>query len=72
MNELKYENYSFSLMVVRVVATLLILACHFVQESNNSLLILSAQFLNVGVSIFFFLSGFLYGNKDIKDSKSWL
>ena len=30
-----------------------------------------SQFLMVGVPIFFMLSGYLYGQKDIKDIKKW-
>lgn len=71
MDKVNIYNYSFSLMGVRVVATIFILLCHLVQHSTNSLLVFTGQFFNVGVSIFFFLSGFLYGNKDISDTKKW-
>ena len=39
----------------------LIIACHFFQYYGNEL----CYWLNVGVQVFFVISGFLYGNKDI-------
>ena len=41
----------------------LIIACHFLQYYGNEL----AWWLNVGMQIFFVVSGFLYGNKNIND-----
>lgn len=52
---------------LRVFAMLLILACHIVQEHNNSYINMTAQFLNVGVPIFIIISGCLYGQKEIKE-----
>ena len=47
---------------------LLIISCHFCQYYDNQL----AWWLNVGVQIFFILSGFLYGNKQIENPISWI
>lgn len=52
---------------LRVFAMILILACHIVQEHNNSYINMTAQFLNVGVPIFIIISGYLYGQKEIKE-----
>ena len=52
-----------SIQIVRICAMFSILACHLVQELNNSKIAQLAQFFNVGVYIFLFLSGYLYGNK---------
>lgn len=52
---------------LRVFAMILILACHIVQEYNNVYINMTAQFLNVGVSIFIIISGYLYGKKEIKE-----
>ena len=56
-----------SISVLRVCAMILILACHIVQEHNNVYINMTAQFLNVGVSIFIIISGYLYGKKEIKE-----
>lgn len=46
---------------LRVFGVLLILLCHFTQESSSALLNMSAQFFNVGTHVFLLLSGFLFG-----------
>lgn len=46
---------------------ILIFACHIVQEHTNVYIQMSAQFLNVGVSIFIIISGYLYGRKEINE-----
>lgn len=48
---------------LRVFGVLLILLCHFTQESSSVLLNLSAQFFNVGTHVFLMLSGFLFGRQ---------
>lgn len=61
-----------SIQIIRIISMLLIILCHLVQEMNNNYLAMSAQFLNVGVYIFLFLSGYLYGNKKLDNACSWL
>lgn len=56
---------SFSLSCIRIIATILILSCHLLQGYENQW----AFLLNVGVQIFFLLSGFLYGKKEIVNIK---
>lgn len=38
-----------------------ILLCHYVQESTNAYIQMSAQLFNIGVNIFFIISGFCFG-----------
>lgn len=58
---------------LRVFGVLLILLCHFTQESSNTLLNMSAQFFNVGTHVFLLLSGFLFGiqRKHYETSLGW-
>lgn len=46
---------------LRAVSAILILACHYCQQNNNVYIKMLSQFLNIGVHIFFILSGFLLG-----------
>ena len=54
---------SVSIRYLRAIATLLIVACHFLQTMGNSW----AYILNIGVQLFFVMSGYLYGHKEISD-----
>ena len=56
-----------SISVLRVCAMILILACHIVQEHDNIYINMTAKFLNVGVSIFIIILGYLYVKKEIKE-----
>jgi len=56
------------LSLIRFISMLLIIACHIFQYYGLEL----AFWLNVGVQIFLFLSGYLYGKKDINDTKNFL
>ena len=58
------------LSVVRVIAFVFILLCHFT-SSIESIGFLG-QIFNVGNSIFFLLSGYLFGTKDINHPGLWL
>ena len=53
-------KYNFATWL-RVAGMVSILLCHFVQQSHNALLNMSAQFFNIGVEFFIILSGFLFG-----------
>lgn len=58
--------------VIRFLGVILILLCHYTEQSVNVLLNMSAQFLNIGVSIFIILSGFLFGVREGgKNALSW-
>lgn len=54
------RNYNFATWL-RVAGMVSILLCHYVQQSHNALLNMSAQFFNIGVELFIILSGFLFG-----------
>ena len=54
------ENYDYSISFIRLVSTVLIITCHFMQYFGNGL----AWWLNVGVQIFLCMSGYLYGKRD--------
>lgn len=47
---------------------MMIISCHFCQYYGDGW----SQWLNVGVQIFFILSGFLYGHKHIDEPVSWI
>lgn len=55
---IKGKDYSISFL--RMTSMIFIVTCHFLQYYGNEL----AWWLNVGVQIFFFVSGFLYGHKE--------
>ena len=55
----RQKNYSISLL--RLIATSFIVLCHFFQYYDVEL----AWWFNVGVQMFFCISGFLYANKKI-------
>lgn len=54
--------------MIRLLAMLSIIACHFCQYYNSEW----AWWLNVGVQIFFIISGYLYGSKRIDAPIPWL
>ena len=56
-----------SISMIRLAAMLMIIACHICQYFDNYL----AWWLNVGVQMFFVISGFLYGSKQITNPVQW-
>lgn len=46
---------------LRAMAVALILLCHLASWSSAPLFLIASQVLNVGVPIFFMISGFLFG-----------
>lgn len=58
--------------ITRIVAMFMIVLCHLVQEFENRYIQMISQFLNVGVFVFIFISGYLYGAKQIENSRKWL
>lgn len=73
MGEIKYNKKLESCIIsyVRIFSMILIFLCHLVQESNSNILNQTAQIFNVGVFIFLFISGFLFGQKKIDNIKKW-
>ncbi len=59
------KNNSISL--IRLIALIMIISCHILQGLNLE----AAFWLNVGVQIFLFMSGYLYGKKHIDDVVPW-
>lgn len=55
------DRKNATISLVRFVSMVFIVVCHFMQYYNMKL----AFLFNVGVQMFFCLSGFLYGNKKI-------
>lgn len=58
---------SIALSIIRVFAMALIVSCHIAQCYELKI----AWVLNVGVQIFFFMSGFLYGRLDLSIASPW-
>ena len=52
---------NIAISYIRLIAMILIVICHFLQFYGYKL----AFYLNIGVQLFFIISGYLYGNKDI-------
>ena len=56
-----------SLSFIRLISMLMIISCHIFQFYGFEI----AFWLNIGVQIFFLLSGYLYGNKQITSAKNF-
>ncbi len=56
-------NKITSISCIRFISFMMIIICHILQGLGNEL----AFWFNLGVQIFFFMSGYLYGNKKIKN-----
>ena len=67
-NKKRYMKQDNSLILLRVLEMILILACHIVQEHSNEYIKMIAQFLNVGVNSFILISGYLYVTKKISEN----
>lgn len=71
------EKYNFNRQTdfvtwLRAFAVVSILLCHYVPESTNAYIQMSAQLFNIGVNIFFIISGFCFGLQgEIKEVLSW-
>ena len=59
------KNSKYS--IIRFISFALIFFCHVFQYYNNPL----SNYLNIGVILFFLLSGYLYGLKEVKLEKKW-
>ena len=69
MRQTKYQFATW----LRAAGMLMILLCHFTQQSGNSYLVMSSQFFNIGNDIFFIMSGFLFGiqEKTLNSMVQW-
>lgn len=61
------EAIKSRLSIIRVISMIMIVTCHILQFYGIKL----AFWINVGVQLFFIMSGFLYGCKDVKDFKAF-
>lgn len=64
------DNRDSGISLVRVLAMLSIILCHILAEFDSVRFL--GQVFNVGVLTFIFISGYLYGKKDVKHIGSWL
>ena len=62
------SNESIAISWLRGIGAVLIVICHIFQGLDDNLCLL----FNVGVQMFFFISGFLFGKKDVINVYSWL
>ena len=60
-----------SIQIIRIMSMISIVLCHIMEELNSELLNMFSQFLSIGVYIFLFISGYLYGKKYITDIKQF-
>ena len=58
----------YKISIIRILAMLSIVLCHIFQSLNMQI----AFWLNVGVQVFLFMSGYLYEQKTIKNNKTWI
>lgn len=55
------KKIDLKISIIRLISLVMIISCHILQFLGME----AAFWLNIGVQIFFFISGFLYGKKDI-------
>lgn len=60
-----------NIQLIRIISMFFILFCHFSNEMQNNIGTALGQFFNVGVFIFLFISGYLFGKKEINNIKEW-
>ena len=63
----KTTNSNVAISIIRFISMIMIISCHILQGLGNKW----AFWVNVGVQIFFFISGFLYGNKQVDNTKEF-
>lgn len=62
-----------SITFLRLISMMMILLCHFAFTSSNIYALYSTQFFNIGVQLFYIISGFCFGIQDeIIKEKQWL
>ena len=61
------QKISDKIRIIRIISMFMIVICHILQYNKN----IFAFWLNVGVQIFFLISGILYGTKEIDNYKSF-
>lgn len=61
------KSYDYPLSLIRFLSVCSIVLCHILSYYGNDL----SNWFNVGTQVFLCISGYLYGQKDIKDCKSF-
>lgn len=64
------DEESKRLTIIRAIAMLMVVFCHYINWFEP--IAVFSNVFNVGALLFFVLSGFLYGQKEISDSRKWL
>ena len=62
------KNRYVDISIIRAIAMVCIIMCHIFQFYNLSI----AWWLNIGVEVFLFMSGYLYGLKRIERPLKWI
>lgn len=62
------KTRDISISYLRCISMFFILLCHIVSNSSITFISITSQFFNVGVTIFFLISGYLFGKKGINYS----
>lgn len=56
-------NKNSTISIIRLISIIMIISCHILQGIGHE----AAYWINLGVQIFFFTSGYLYGKKEIEN-----
>lgn len=59
------DQFDYSIAVTRIIGCIMIFLCHYIQIIGKPVIAQTAQFFNVGVFVFFMISGYLYGQRKI-------
>lgn len=65
--EVKPKLHDYNISLIRMISMMIIVACHILQGLGNRW----AFWVNVGVQIFLFISGYLYGKKEASNVLSF-
>lgn len=68
---MKQSNRNVSIQLIRILATIMIVTDHMFHYYNFPMKSLVLQIANSGVFIFLFISGLLFGQKEISNWKQW-
>ena len=68
MQAIKKSNIDYAGSMLRVLSMSFIIICHLGDYYGYNVM---AQFFNVGVHVFFLISGYLYGDRDINRPSLW-
>ena len=69
MGSTENTRSNLTVIICRVLGMFMIILCHIGTSIGNSAI---GEIFQVGVQLFLFISGYLYGSKKIEDKKKWL